>query len=514
MRDLVRARVLFMVAFSSAFALASARASGEQPFEPASPSGSAAAPAPRSAAPTALTAEAATASSATEAVADALFEQATPGGLTADEVARQARATSYVAAAQNEALVAAQARVNEALVAYFPKLTAIGSYTRLSPITAPVFQGLTFPTLRNATLCQASLIVPLSDYLLRISQSYAAASHSEKAAALDEAAARLNSGLEGKMAYYTWLRARAQRTVAERNLKVTQAHVADARNAFEIGTASRANLLSAEAQVASAELVLQQERDAVYAAEDQVRIAMHDRTGRVLPIGEDLRGAAQVFEVQPRDVEALRAEALEKRLELRALDETIWSLRDQLQAAKASLYPRLDGVADVVVANPNPRYFPQQDVFHTTWDVGIRLTWSPNDTLTALGTTSEARAHARQTEQQKAALMDAVRTEVLSVYQALAEASVAVQTTARALAAAEEAYRARREQFRNGRATSVALQDAEIALFQAGFESVNAHANARIARAKLLHAVGRDVGEVGHSGGGAAAAAAAAAAAR
>ena len=59
--------------------------------------------------------------------------------------------------------------------------------------------------------------------------------------------------------------------------------------------------------------------------------------------------------------------------------------------------------------------------------------------------------------------------------------------------AASEGYRVRRELFRNGRATSVELTDAVLELFRASLESVNARADLRSARARVLHASGRDV---------------------
>ena len=91
------------------------------------------------------------------------------------------------------------------------------------------------------------------------------------------------------------------------------------------------------------------------------------------------------------------------------------------------------------------------------------------------------------------ALSDAVGLEVLSTYQAEREAEFAVETTQRGLASAAESYRVRRELFRNGRATSVELTDSEVALFRAGLEAINARADLRSARAKLMHAVGRDI---------------------
>ena len=49
-----------------------------------------------------------------------------------------------------------------------------------------------------------------------------------------------------------------------------------------------------------------------------------------------------------------------------------------------------------------------------------------------------------------------------------------MQTTKRALDAAEEGYRVRRELFRNGRATSVELTDSEVQLIRARLEAVDA----------------------------------------
>ncbi|APR80835.1 Hypothetical protein A7982_06182 [Minicystis rosea] len=50
----------------------------------------------------------------------------------------------------------------------------------------------------------------------------------------------------------------------------------------------------------------------------------------------------------------------------------------------------------------------------------------------------------------------------------------------------------RRELFQHGRASSVELTDAETELFRASLDVVSARVDVRIARARLLHATGRD----------------------
>jgi outer membrane protein TolC len=430
-----------------------------------------------------------------------LLAPATPGGLTSDAAATRARDTSFDAAGKADALKSANAKLQQALVAYAPKLTLTARYTRLSPLpplsfnSGPPIPGmapLTIPIPVNSTLFQAALTIPLSDYALRLSQSYASASHNKRAATLDEQASRLKAALDGRQYYYAWLRAKAQVVVEERALDQARGHLEDARHSFEVGTASKADVLTVESQLATQELSLERAQNVARLAEDQLRIAMHDTSGQPLAVGEDLNA-----ELAPlpglHNLDALRAEALDRRLEIRALDETMWSLRDQAKVARAGYIPRIDAFGDLIMANPNPRVFTGTPVFTGTWDVGVQLVWTPNDTFNAVGATSDAEARASQTEMQKGALRDSVKIEVLQAYQTLRESEDAVQTTKRALDAAEEGYRVRRELFRNGRATSVELTDSEVQLSRAGADAVDARANLRFARASLIHAIGRDV---------------------
>jgi outer membrane protein len=435
-----------------------------------------------------------------EAGADSLELRLAPsegGGLTSDQVARRAGETSFDAAARRQALAAAEARLEQAKLAYYPRLTLTGSYTRLSDVPPfPFIDSSGRPGLlvipSNRYLFQATLTIPVSDYVLRLSQSYAAASRSQRAAQLDQQAARLKAATDGRLAYYAWLRAKGQLVVAERSLDQSKAHLEDARHAFEVGTTSKADVLRVESQVASAELVVAQAKNMVELNEDQIRTAMHDASGRRYEVGEDLRrDLPPLTEVD--NLASLRAEALDRRLEVRALDETAWSLREQGKVARAGYYPRVDVVGNAIYANPNPRYFFPESKFRESWDVGVQLVWTPNDSFNAGAISADTEARASQTEAQKEVLRDSVKLEVIQAYNAMREAEVAMQTTQRGLASSEEGYRVRRELFQNGRATSVELTDSELELFRAGLESINARANLRSARARLLHAVGRDI---------------------
>jgi len=72
------------------------------------------------------------------------------------------------------------------------------------------------------------------------------------------------------------------------------------------------------------------------------------------------------------------------------------------------------------------------------------------------------------------------------------EADFSIDSSKRELASAEEAARVARELFNNGRGTSTTLADAESDLTRARLDLLNAKVNARTARIRLEHALGRD----------------------
>ena len=169
-----------------------------------------------------------------------------PGGLTAEVVAQRAAETSYSAKAAQENVRAAAARVDQAWAAYLPRLTGTFKYTRLSDFTPPSFgtgsivatpapagtpnptptiaAGFSVPLVLNNWSLEAQVVVPISDYFLRINQAYSAATKSQEAARFDVVSAKAKAATEGKLAFYNWLRARGSVIVAEQSLEAARTH--------------------------------------------------------------------------------------------------------------------------------------------------------------------------------------------------------------------------------------------------------------------------------------------------
>ncbi len=439
--------------------------------------------------------------------------QAQPGGITADQAGARAEATSWSARASMESLRSAAARVDGAWTAFLPRLSVLGQYKRLSDFTPPSFgsglsvgtdqtqPGVVAPTshlfafpftiplvLDNWTL-QASLTVPITDYFLKTNQQYTSTTHSADAARWDVVTARAASAANGRLAYYAWLNARGAVIVAVQALNDQRTHLRDARNQFAAGNASKADVLRAETSVASAELNLEHARNLSDLTEKQLRVAVHAAEGDTLVPGEDVE--APLPPVQG-NLKQFIAEALAARPEIRSAEANAESARDQVEAYRGSKYPSVSAFADGLYANPNPRYFPQTNSWNGTWDVGAQVTWSPNDFITAGSSQTDYEARAASIEANRSLTRDNIEVEVTQMLQNVHEADFSIESSTRELASAQEAYRVARELFNNGRGTSTTLTDAESDLTRARLDLLNAKFNARTARIRLEHALGRD----------------------
>jgi outer membrane protein TolC len=414
------------------------------------------------------------------------------GGLTADQAARRARQTSYDVQARKAESAAAQTSVDQASLAYIPRIKGTASYTRTSPVNINLAGfSLTFPN--NNYNLQADIDVPLSDYVLKIAKHHASVEHSAKAAELTEKAAEITASSNARILYYSWARARLNLVVSEASLENAKQHLADAKSELAAGKASQADVMGVQAELAQSDLLVTRAQNAVALEEDRLRTALHDQSPGAYEIGEPLLADLGPMQGQ-ESFNGLLEEALHQRYELRSITETAQGLHLEAQASKFDILPKLDAIGNAQYANPNPRWFPPppDGEWKGTWALGGALTWSATDIVLGSTNGSAAESRAQSTEAQALALRDGIRDEVMEAWQGVRESEMAIRSTQESLAAAEESYRVRRALFRADRATSTELTDSENALTRARFESVNARIDLRIARVRLAHATGRD----------------------
>ncbi len=447
----------------------------------------------------------------TQALQQKLEAMMRGNGLTANQVAERAVKSSSQIQAKRHSIESADAQVAQAKASFFPILNLSARYTRLSKIdvpalgvlVAPVDQqpGLTtgpfvavplsFPIILNNYVLQAQLNVPLSDYVLRTSRAVAGAKRVKNASELDERATQLSVARDARVAYYQWIRVQGFAFVGAQSVDQAKGHLTDANNAFQAGLISKADVLRAQSGLKSAELFNERANSNVQLATTRLRVLMKDPAGTQYEVGEDILAPLAPLPGTASEESAYR-EATAQRLELKLLGENEQALRDQAALSNAGNYPRLDAVASAQYSNPNPRYFPQEDKFHGTWDAGVVLSWSPTAIFGVQAGTRVIEARAAELIAQRRALLDGLQLEVSQALSAERDARFAVEVSEQGLAAADEGYRVRRDLFRSGRATIVEVTDSETELTRARLELVNAHVDLRIAQVELAHVLGRD----------------------
>ncbi len=436
------------------------------------------------------------------------------GGLTADQVAARAVEPSPAVAQAREQLFSAAAQVDEALYSFFPRLTGRASYTRLSEVpkstigdpnvvlvvtpaapgtpNPPSFAGgsLSFPVLFNQTVFSASLAVPLSDYVLRISRASAASKAAREAAELNLRASEAKAKSDAKLNFYNWLRALGAVTVAEQTLDEQKQHLADTQVLFDAGAASKADLLRAEAVVAQAEQGVVKSQAMARVAEQVVRITLRSAPSEKLQVGEALDSPVPAPD---GTLDQLLGKALETRAELRSVDATLVALDHQRAFTRAGYFPVISATGSAEYSNPNPRIFPSQDKFTATWSAGASLVWSPNDALVTSKQVDEQTARINQTRDQRQQAADGVTLETTQAYEDLAAARASVDSSLRQLTASQEAYRVARVLYRNGRTNEAQLTDVETQYTIARLSALNAYVDVKVAAVRLEHAIGADL---------------------
>lgn len=417
----------------------------------------------------------------------------------------------------------AEAAAEQAFVAVYPTLVLEARYSRLSRVEPPAFfselgpqigtiaratidhenrisalegnptslplpeipsgSGIAFPV--NSGLFQARLNWPVSALFFSILPRHDALNKAAEAQRLQTHVQRQAVRLQTREAYYNYARARAALMVAKAALAQAEAHRKDSESLVAAGSIARVELMRAQAQVAAAKVAQARAENSVAVARSALFTLMHHNGSEDITVSENLE---EELPALTEAEDAIYKRALERRSELQALRVLAESQQKSLDAARGGAYPVLSIGGSAEQANPNQRYFGSTE-WKGTWAVYASLSWTPTDTLNGSKAIDQARADLAATEADLRQLGDSLRVEVTQAYNGYASAHVALEAARAGIAAAEESYRVRREQFRAGAAIAVDVLDSEAQLRQARLDLVNSLIDLRVAKARLDRAV-------------------------
>jgi outer membrane protein TolC len=243
--------------------------------------------------------------------------------------------------------------------------------------------------------------------------------------------------------------------------------------------------MRAQAQVAAAKVAQTRADNSVAVARSALFTLLHRNGIDDITVNEDIE---QELPALTESEDVVYKRAVDRRSELQALRTVVESQNKALSAARGQGYPVLALGGTAEEANPNQRYFGSTD-WKGTWQAYASLSWTPTDTWAADKQIDQARADLASSETDLRSLQDGLRVEVSQAYNGYLSAHYALDSARAGIAAAEESYRVRREQFRAGAAIAVDVIDAEAQLRQARLDLVNTLIDQRVAKARLDRAV-------------------------
>ena len=261
---------------------------------------------------------------------------------------------------------------------------------------------------------------------------------------------------------------------------------------FKLGSAARSDVLSANVRHEQTKLDVVRAQNSVEQAFANLAYAMN----RPLADRFEIERDAMATDFSLGQLDALYAEALEKRLDLQSREHNLEAAHGNFIAAQAGLWPSLDLFGSYSHSkNESPYRFGAQKADDLSW--GYRVSWSIFDRLQTWSGRSQARAQERAADYQlQQARLDA-QLEVRQIFNSLIEARERASLSRETITQAEEALRLAEERFRVGAGTTLDTITAQVNLAKARSDEVQAVCDYLINAAALDRAVGRAVRYLG-----------------
>jgi outer membrane protein len=387
---------------------------------------------------------------------------------------------------------AADATVGQRHAALMPQIAAQAGYTRTNHVETfgvPLPNNrlrVIYPDVPDNYRSRLDLQWPIYtagrlDALERAARIEATASSD------DVTTARRDLALEISRAYWALVSASASVSVVEESVRRVDAHLQDVRNQLASGLVAPNDVLTVETQESRQRMLAIQARGNRDVAAAELARLVGMAPGTAIEAAADLAPPAP----EPLAIDWLVDAAKQRRPERAALVKRVEAAAERSRAAAAGLKPTIAVAGGFDYARPNPRIFPREERWRTSWDASLNANWPLFDGGRARADVAEADALARAVQERLADLDAALAVEVRQRFTELESSRAAIDAAADAIRSATEARRVIGERFRAGVATSTDVLDAQVAILQAELDRTQAIANARVARAGLDRALGK-----------------------
>ena len=380
-------------------------------------------------------------------------------------------------------VIAAQAGLEQANSAFWPRLSFQSSYTRTdSPM-------LGFGNILNQRAYSSSIDfndVPDTDNLNvrgllgvplyaggRLTADKRAARAGSNAARQEAEAVRQAVGAEVAHAFFTVRKTRQFIIATEAAVDSYETNLVIVQQRFDAGTALRADVLDFEVRLAQAREDLVRARNALALAQRALQNLLGIE-GPAFAVAE----SAPTLTIPAVNAAAIRPEFVAAAERTRAADELV-------RGAKSGYLPRVSGFGSL---DYDRGWVMDGD--GESYTGGLMLEWDLWDGWQTRGKVSEASANAAATREQERKLRLAVGFEIEQARLHLQQAQERLRVGEQTIAQAEESLALTRNRFAQGLALAAQLMDAQTALTGAQVRRADAQADVQIATAALRKALG------------------------
>lgn len=421
--------------------------------------------------------------------------------ITLDEAIARAFEASHRLAESKAREDGAQATVQVRQAASRPTATATGGYTRTNHV-----DEFGFPSADGSRFNVIYPDVP-DNFVTRVGGQWPiytagrldalerAAAAEAGAVGADTETARADLRFEVTRAYWAVATSREAVRVLEESVARADAQVRDARQRLDVGLVPPSDVLTFEAQRSNEELQLIEARNLYESSLIDLRRLIGADPAAPIDLADRLdatQGTVPMDSVKSdAEVATLVSEAQKQRPELRALSFRFDAAQARQAAAATGRRPTIAVAGGVDFAKPNPKIFPREDIWQTSWDIGVNVSWTFLDGGRTRAEMGEAIAAARAVDERQKDLGTVIAADVRQRVLDLGSSQAAVRAAETGVKAAAEARRVLGERFAVGVATTTDVLVAQEQLVSAELARTRALASVRLAEARLQRALGR-----------------------
>lgn len=391
---------------------------------------------------------------------------------------------------------AAQARLNQAVGAFFPTIKLDGnygrSYTQPSTVQIATKEGAspqTFTFGTDAATDTRGLTASLSQpmFVAALFPGFKIAQRSADMAKEDFNKTVLDTSFSVTQAYFGVLKAEKFLKLAQESKEMAQSHLNQVKALLSAGVATQADLLRAEVQVANSEVALTKALNAMQIAKGIFNNALGKGLEEEVKLSEE-KFSSEIG-VLPNYDELVKL-AFENRPDWKQFVLTKQIGEDNLRVAQTAYLPTV--MLTGSIGNRITEY-PTYKSDVNSWAMTGAASWTLFD---GLGIQNRIREAAANLDAQKATedqVKNGILLEVRDAYFNLKNSVETITSTKKAVDSAEENYKVSELRYKAGVGTTLEEIDAQVTLTQARVNHLQALFDVEIAKAKINKVVGREI---------------------